>query len=157
MTRPRHLHRKGMAYHALTRYARRFAPPFLAIAGLMVATGATGALAATADSAFTPKVLNKADLTSTIVGSTVHYPSADDDVYEYYAPDGRVLGISSKGGRYSANWKIRDDGTFCVINSDPKASGCAFVVVQPGKITYFRYDLVTEGPFDLLPGNPKQL
>jgi hypothetical protein len=113
--------------------------------------------AASVTSAFQPKSLTAQELHHAMVGNTVHYASPDDDVFEYYNPDGTIHGISKKNGTYSANWKIRPDGTFCEVSSDPKSSGCAFVVSQPGKITYFRYDEITEGPFDVLPGNPKQL
>lgn len=123
----------------------------------VVATMVAGGAQAGANDAFKPSVLSAQDLTKEIVGSTIRYPSSDDEVFEYYSPDGTIHGKSRAGGAYQGKWKIREDGTFCVIESNPASSGCAFIVKQPNKITYFRYDEVTEGPFDLLSGNPQHL
>lgn len=127
------------------------------LAGFATMPQLADAQSTVAAQAFLPKILDVTELKRQIIGSTIHYASADDDVFEYYNADGTTHGISKKGGTYSAKWTIRDDGTMCFISDDPKASGCAFVVSQPDKVTFFRYDEIVEGPFDLLPGNPKKL
>ena len=73
------------------------------------------------------------------------------------ATDGVVRGMSKKGGRYASAWEIRRGNMLCIINEDPKQSGCVQVHVRGSVIEFHRLDGVLEGPFELRGGNPEKL
>ena len=103
------------------------------------------------------KLLMRAELSSRVVGNTVHYHAPDQDVYEYLAPDGTIHGESTVHGKYAARWRyFRDDG-ICFEHADPFQSGCVAVKLNDAQIVYYRYDGAIEGPFEFLPGNPRGL
>lgn len=92
-----------------------------------------------------------------LVGNTVHFQAPSEDVYEFLAPDGTIHGESSLHGTYRARWRFFEMDSFCFQHDDPFASGCVAVSLEAGRITFYRRDGVIEGPFELLPGNPRKL
>ena len=101
--------------------------------------------------------LDRAGLLSRVVGSTIHFKGASEDVYEYLDPHGEIRGESSVHGKFSARWRLLDDRTICFESADPMQSGCVSVEIRPGEIEFHRRDGLLEGPFEHLPGNPKKL
>ena len=101
--------------------------------------------------------LDRAGLLSKVVGSTIHFKGAGEDVYEHLDPNGEIRGESSVHGKFSARWRLLDDWTICFESADPMQSGCVSVALQPGKIEFHRRDGVLEGPFEHIRGNPKKL
>jgi hypothetical protein len=101
--------------------------------------------------------LDRAGLMSRVVGNTIHYHAPNEDVYEYLAPGGRILGESTVHGKYVARWRLFQSDAICFEHDDPMASGCVAAGVAGEAITYYRRDGVIEGPFELLAGNPRKL
>ena len=101
--------------------------------------------------------LDRAGLLHRVVGNTLHFASAGEQVFEFLDPSGEIRGESSAHGKYSAHWRLLDDRTMCFESADPMASGCVGVELKGRNITFIRRDGVVEGPFELLPGNPRSL
>ena len=100
--------------------------------------------------------LMRADLEARVVGNTIHYHSATEDVFEFLAPHGVLRGQSSTRGTYTARWRL-DGDAICFDHDDPMASGCVGVSLREGFIEFHRRDDVVEGPFPFLKGNPRNL
>ena len=101
--------------------------------------------------------LSRAELATQVVGNTIHYHSQSEDVFEFLAPNGVIRGDSSVRGAYTARWRLYGDDAICFEHDDPMASGCVSVALRKNLIEYHRRDGVIEGPFPLLPGNPRNL
>jgi hypothetical protein len=112
---------------------------------------AGGAIAQASD------MLDHAGLLTHVAGSTIHYHAPSEDVYEYLAADGQIHGESSVHGKYLARWRLFEGDSICFEHDDPMSSGCVRVVLHGGAIEYHRRDGVVEGPFEMLPGNPRGL
>ena len=116
--------------------------------------------------------LSHKQLLQQVVGNTIRFQGPDFEVFEYLSPERVTLGVSTTGGRYRkgdalgfstktgpfrALWRIIRGNLLCLENDDPMQSGCVAVVLEPGKIEFHRLDGIVEGPFELLPGNPRKL
>jgi hypothetical protein len=101
--------------------------------------------------------LDRTGLLNRVVGNTLHFASAGEQVFEFLDPSGEIRGESSAHGKYSAHWRLLDDRTMCFESADPMASGCVGVELKGRSLTFIRRDGVIEGPFELLPGNPRSL
>jgi hypothetical protein len=102
-------------------------------------------------------LLDRSALLHRVVGNTIHFRAAGEDVFEYLDPKGEIRGESSTRGKYEAHWRLLDDHTMCFESADPMASGCVGVELSATQITFHRRDGVVEGPFEFLPGNPRGL
>jgi len=102
-------------------------------------------------------MLNGAAIVKRVVGNTVHFHAPSEDVYEFLASDGTIHGESSVHGKYQARWRLYEMDSLCFQHDDPMASGCVAVSLKGGQMTLYRRDGVVEGPFELLPGNPRNL
>lgn len=122
----------------------------------ILATAAT-ALVVTGAAHSADQLLMRAEFSQRVVGNTVHYQSLNDDVFEYFAADGSIHGESAERGLYSASWRYGGDNGLCFKKDDPLQSGCVGVVLHRGQVSYHRRGGVIEGPYDLLPGNPRKL
>ena len=114
-------------------------------------------LAAMSMTAADGKELDRAGLLHRVAGNTIHFQGAGEDVFEFLASAGEIRAESSVHGKFSARWRLLDDRTLCFESADPMASGCVSVELEGSKITFVRRDGVIEGPFELLPGNPRKL
>jgi hypothetical protein len=94
-----------------------------------------------------------------IVGHTIQYQNdTKDQVQEFFAPDGSVHGWSRKQGVYRSDWQIRFGNYLCIVAASALESGCVRVVLRPHAQLEFHLDIgEIEGPFALLPGNPRNL
>jgi len=101
--------------------------------------------------------LDRAALLHRVVGNTLHFAGAGEHVFEFLDRSGEIRGASSAHGKISAHWRLLDDHTMCFESADPMASGCVAVELRGHNITFIRRDGVVEGPFELLPGNPRGL
>ena len=103
--------------------------------------------------------LTAQDVIREIVGNTIQYQNdAKDQVQEFFAPDGSIHGWSRNHGAYRSDWQIRFGNYLCIVAASPTESGCVRVVILPHARLEFRLDIgETEGPFELLPGNPRHL
>jgi hypothetical protein len=101
--------------------------------------------------------LDRSGLLNRVVGNTLHFASAGEQVFEFLDPSGEIRAESSAHGKYSARWRLLDDRTMCFESADPMASGCVGVELNGRSLTFIRRDGVVEGPFELLPGNPRSL
>lgn len=122
-----------------------------ALTTLMLATAAVAAASAM------PPMLDGAGLLTQVVGNTIHFHSPSEDVYEFLAPDGRIHGESSVHGRFIARWRLYEQDSLCFQHEDPMASGCVDVALRGQRVEFHRRDGVVEGPFEMLPGNPRKL
>ena len=107
--------------------------------------------------AFGSQTLTHQQLVEQVVGNTIRFQGPDFEVFEYLGPGGVTLGFSTKTGPFRARWRIIRGSLLCLETDDPMQSGCVTVVLEPGRIEFHRLDGVVEGPFDLLPGNPRKL
>jgi len=114
-------------------------------------------LTAMATSGVGAKELDRAGLLHRVVGNTIHFQGAGEDVFEYLDPAGEIRGESSVKGKFTAHCRLLDDRTFCFESADPMASGCVAVQLSGKAITFLRRDGVVEGPFEFLAGNPRAL
>jgi hypothetical protein len=121
---------------------------FLVTALSSAATQATGA---------SPHTLDGPALLARVVGNTIHYHAPDEDIFEFLAADGRIHGESTVHGKYGARWRLYEGDAICFEHDDPMASGCVAVVLRASMVEYHRRDGVVEGPFEMLPGNPRNL
>lgn len=103
------------------------------------------------------ETLDGKGLVHRLVGNTIHFHAQSEDVFEFLAEDGSVHGESSVHGKYLARWRLYEQDSFCFQHDDPMASGCVAVALAGGQVTFYRRDGVVEGPFELLPGNPRKL
>jgi hypothetical protein len=101
--------------------------------------------------------LDQAALRQRVVGNTIRYQGSGEVIHEYLAPDGSIHGESSVHGKYLARWRLHESDLICFQHDDPMQSGCVAVVLKGTNIEYHRRDGVIEGPFVMLPGNPKRL
>ncbi len=92
-----------------------------------------------------------------VVGNTIHFAGAGDELYQYLDPSGAIRIESTAHGKFAARWRFFDDQTFCFESADPMSSGCVGIQVNGGQITFVRRDGVVEGPFELQAGNPRHL
>jgi hypothetical protein len=94
-----------------------------------------------------------------IVGNTIQYQNDEkDQVQEFFAPDGTIHGWSRKAGKYRSQWQIRFGNYLCIVAGSALESGCVRVLVLPRAQVEFKLDIgETEGPFELLHGNPRNL
>ena len=102
-------------------------------------------------------VLDRAELLNRVVGNTIHFGGASEQVFEFLDPKGEIRGESSVHGKFTAHWRLLDDRTMCFESADPMASGCVSIELDGKMITFLRRDGVVEGPFEFLPGNPRGL
>ena len=123
----------------------------------IVSTIALATLSTTQASAATQQMLDGKGLLKRVVGNTIHFQSPAEDVYEFLAADGSIHGESSLHGRYLARWRLFDEDSLCFQHDDPMASGCVAVLLKGAQLEFHRRDGVIEGPFDMLPGNPRKL
>lgn len=114
-------------------------------------------LAAISTTAVHAKELDRTALLHQVVGNTIHFQGQGAEVFEFLASAGEIRGESSVHGKYRARWRLLDDRTLCFESADPMASGCVGIELDGSKITFVRRDGVIEGPFELLPGNPRKL
>jgi hypothetical protein len=103
------------------------------------------------------QMLDGHGLVHRLVGNTIHFHAQSEDVFEFLAADGSIHGESSVHGKYLARWRLYEQDSFCFQHDDPMASGCVAVVLNGRNVTFHRRDGVVEGPFELLPGNPRKL
>jgi len=74
---------------------------------------------------------------------------------EYYAPDGRLHGLS-EGKHYSGSWEVRG-GDFCTLLQDSDSSVCS-PVERKGDTLYWSVDGEAEASaVSTMPGNPDGL
>jgi hypothetical protein len=106
-----------------------------------------------------PAQLTAEGILREIVGHTIQFQNdANNQVQEYFATDGSIHGWSRKKGVYQSEWQIRFGNYLCLVAASPLESGCVRVVIQPRGKLEFHLDIGdTEGPFELLPGNPRKL
>jgi hypothetical protein len=102
-------------------------------------------------------LLMHSELAARVVGNTIHYQGFNEDLYEYLAPDGNIHGESTERGLYQARWRFFENDGICFVHDDPFQSGCVRLTLRKGQVRYQRPDGAIEGPFDLLPGNPRKL
>ena len=102
-------------------------------------------------------ILSRPDILQRVVGNTIRFQGGSEQVYEYLDPAGEIRAESTVHGKFSARWRFLDERTLCFESADPMASGCVGVELEGSKITFVRRDGVIEGPFELLPGNPRKL
>ena len=125
-------------------------PGYLLLATVLAAT-------AMQSSAASAPLLDRDELLARIVGNTIHYHAPHEDIFEFLDPDGRIHGESTVHGKYLARWRFYEDDAICFQHDDPMASGCVAVVLRGSTVEYHRRDGVVEGPFEMLPGNPRHL
>ena len=113
--------------------------------------------AATQTAGASPQMLDDRALLALVVGNTIHYHAPDEDIFEFLAADGRIHGESTVHGKYLARWRLYQGDAICFEHDDPMASGCVAVVLRGNMMEYHRRDGVVEGPFEMLPGNPRNL
>jgi hypothetical protein len=123
----------------------------------LFSTVALAALIATQASAAMQQMLDGKGLLKRVVGNTIHFHAPNEDVYEFLAPDGSIHGESSLHGKYLARWRLFEKDSLCFQHDDPMASGCVAVLLNGTQLEFHRRDGVVEGPFDMLPGNPRML
>ena len=102
-------------------------------------------------------MLDGSALLQRVVGNTLHFHAPSEDVYEYLAPDGTIHGESTVHGKYLARWRLFEMDLLCFQHDDPMASGCVAVSLAGMRITLHRRDGIVEGPFELMPENPRNL
>ena len=107
--------------------------------------------------AASPHMLGRDELLARIVGNTIHYHAPNEDVFEFLGVDGRIHGESTAHGKYLARWRLYENDAICFEHDDPMASGCVAVVLRGSMVEYHRRDGIVEGPFEMLPGNPRHL
>ena len=98
-----------------------------------------------------------AGLLHRVVGNTIHYTNSGARVFEFLDPAGDIRGESSQDGKFSACWWLLDERTMCFESADPMSGGCLGIELVGDRIALIRRDGVNEGPFELLPGNPRGL
>jgi hypothetical protein len=113
--------------------------------------------AASQTTAASERTLGRDALLARIVGNTIHYHGPNEDIFEFLSADGRIHGESTVHGKYQAHWRLFENDAICFEHDDPMASGCVAVILRGSQVEYHRRDGVVEGPFDMLPGNPRQL
>ena len=68
------------------------------------------------------------ELQTQVVGNSSTYEYDGATIKEYVDPNGELRGESSKDGKYTAHWKLREDGLFCFDygnpGMDPGQDGC---------------------------------
>ena len=97
------------------------------------------------------------ELQTQVVGNSWTYEFEGATIKEYVDPNGELRGESSKDGKYTAHWKLREDGLFCFdygnLGMDPGQDGCAQLLLKGDKVGVRRLDGLLEATGTFAKGN----
>lgn len=117
--------------------------------------------AADADWSNTDKALTLDALKSQIVGNSWSGELDGVKFKEYVDPNGELRGDSEKDGKYTAHWKLREDGLFCFDYDPPgmnaPTDGCVQLIVKGGEVALRLLNGTVEGKFKFEKGNAFKL